>query len=217
MDNKHEYDEEELRNNAKYNKAEKLLQSGRKSKIGEARRIYDSLGDWRDSPEKIKECDEALKKADKKITITLVGVVAVLLLVGIGSYAAYYNKTEEVSNKYYDTSSSDYSSTDSSGSSSSSTSSSSTSSHICIVDGCYKTATHVLNGTSGIEYYCDEHYEWMEDFAQEITDTANEYYSSESHDCAICGDDANYEDPHDAGIWYCYEHYLDALEWYMDN
>ncbi len=102
-------------------------------------------------------------------------------------------------------------------------SSSKTTGHTCIVDGCYKTATHYLDGTSGDEWYCDEHYEWMAGFANEIIEHSNKNssessrHSYSSHSCAICNKSASYEDPYDSGTWYCYEHYCGAIEWYSNH
>lgn len=84
----------------------------------------------------------------------------------------------------------------------------------CIVEGCDNIATHKLNGTSGIEWYCNSHYEEMQDFANELIDAAD---SSNKHMCAICQKSAEYEDPYDNGTWYCYSHYQDAIKWYTNQ
>lgn len=204
-----------LRKKATYSNANKLFETSSIKKLQEAKRLYDSLGDWEDSVEKSYKCLEKIKSIEKNKKI--IAGISIVLIIAFFAIATYSNSTTNTSN--YDVVNNEYQNDNYDSSSSKSSSSNTTTSHTCIVDGCYKTATHYLNGTSGDEWYCDEHYEWMEDFAEEIMSYSDDTpsYSSGSHSCAICNKSASYEDPYDKGTWYCYEHYNDAIDWYLNN
>lgn len=204
-----------LRKKAILNKANILFDSNSVKKVQEAKRLYDSLGDYEYSANQSVKCIEKIESIEKKKRkLKWISIVIVVAFIAIVVYCNNFNNYSNTNNttdvKSYNYEQSDNEST---------SSTTKTTGHTCIVDGCYKTATHYLAGTSGDEWYCDEHYEWMEDFANEIMDYSNgsSNYSSGSHKCAICSKSADYEDPYDKGTWYCYEHYCDAIEWYLDN
>lgn len=112
--------------------------------------------------------EKSNRKFKKKLAlISTMLIIASIALCACSDYSATTSNTTVTSSTNTNVGSNTVSSNKTTSSSSKNTE------HTCIVVGCYKTAIHYLDGTSGDEWYCDEHYEWMAGFANEIIEHSN--------------------------------------------
>lgn len=107
------------------------------------------------------EKDDVEKNGNNsKITIVLCSVFVLgIFMIGI----CIFNKQEEDNSNYSSTYNSNYTKIETNNTTENKTENIT---HYCDASGCTKKGTYYLDGTSGDEYYCYEHYKQMEQWAE---------------------------------------------------
>ena len=151
----------------------------------------------------------------KKIFVLgLVCVSVMTFFVACGNNSSNPQDNEMVSSEKTSSISDDSSSSVSSSSSSSYSSSTRNSfEHYCDASGCTKEGTHKEVGLGGnYEYYCDEHYQEIQDIISEMEQDVGSG-SASMHTCEECSKEGTHELEGFSGQteYYCTEHYNEIM------
>lgn len=104
------------------------------------------------------------ERNSSKLGVIIVGILIVILIVIV--FCIFIVEDKEVSKNTLNYNSSYTKNETNTGYDSNSKINTKTTTHYCDASGCTKKGTYSINGTSGKEYYCYEHYKQMEQWAE---------------------------------------------------
>ncbi len=104
------------------------------------------------------------ERNSSKLGVIIVGILIVILIVIV--FCIFTVDDKEVSKNTSNYNSSYTKNETNTGYDSNSKTNTKTTTHYCDASGCTKKGTYSINGTSGKEYYCYEHYKQMEQWAE---------------------------------------------------